>query len=221
MLPPRERRPPPEDWASVLARLQRAGLVRELDLERARGVLGTAAARPPEPASVGALLHHCYGAGVSAIDGQWRRQADRYVEVTPTATPGEVATALAHAMPALSPLVARVSSRGLELSCAHGAIEVPRFVTEGPMRFRLHPVPVEHPSQVVRAANQLLLEARASRRFVQLASDPRLQIFVALDVRRARLLHAGGLTAHGDLSGLYVQTAWSDGSGLRDARDAG
>lgn len=201
----------------MLARLQRAGLVRELDVERARAILGTAGARPPDSASVSALLHHHYVAGASPVDAQWRRQADGYLEVAPNASPEAVGTALAHAMPALAPVSARVSSRGLELVSAHGAIELPRFVTEGPMRFRVHPVPVEHPPQVVRAANLLLLRAGARRRFVQLGSDPRRQIFVALDVRRARLLHAGGLTTHGQLAALYEQAGWSEGPGMRDA----
>lgn len=217
MLPPREHRLPREDWASMLARLQRAGLVRELDLERARGMLGTAAARPPDPVSVSALLHHHYVDGPSPVDGQWRRQADRFVEVVPSASPSEVATALAHAMPVLAPLSAHVSSQGLELRGATGAIEVPRFVTEGPLRSRLSPIPVEHPSHVVRAANLLLMRARARRRFVQLPSDARRLQYVALDMRRARLLHAGGLTVQTSLPALYEVAAFSDGSGLRDA----
>lgn len=168
---------------------------------------------PPSPS----LLHAYYAANGDPVESLWRRQADRFVEITTQAPPEHVCAALELAMPAVSPLRVRVTPAALFVHADQDVATVSRVVQHA--RLRTHQIrhAVDRPRDIVRALNAILARRDHRYRFVELRGAADRHMFVAVDARQARMLQDWSATMHRDQGTLWAFAGWDRAGNERAA----
>ncbi len=191
---------------SSLRRWKRAGLLSELRPAEAQRLLPRNA-NPQSPPSPG-VLHAYYEANGDPIEGLWRRQADRYVEVHEAQHPADVCLALEQAMPSLGRIRVRLTASALFVHVGAEVATVSRVVRHARLRTRQVRTGVTRPRDIVCAINAILAAREVRYRFIELKATADQRIFVAIDPRQAKTLLSWGVTRHRDVGALWSFASW-------------
>ena len=207
-----------DEWASCLIRLQRAGLLRRLGVAEAERLLARDAEHAPSRVALATLLRRWYGADGDWVEALWRRQRDGYVEVFRAQPPGDVATAVVHAVPALEGLRAVVTPSALVVELDDDRVTVSRVVRHARLRDREKRRALSSPEHVIHAVNVLLSRRDHAARFVEVIAERDRAAFVATSLAAARELWRVAATPAREIDAVLAAAAWDrDGAPRRAA----
>lgn len=188
----------PDPTTTSLHRWKRAGLFSGLESQDA--LVAKEGGDESVPTS---LFRRYYAAEGDMVEAVWRRQADRFVDVSRSQRPDTVVKLVELALPGVGPL--EVTSTPGALRISDGSEEV--SISRGVGRYQLRSAP-ERPRDVIEAINVLLSKIGLQRRFVELSGTSGRHMFVALEPQQARALQSWGATRHADVGTLWRFTGW-------------
>ncbi len=195
----------------TIKQLQKVGLLHGLEGDEAWRLYDAVGRGAP----ITDLLRLYYAADGDAVESLWRRQSDAYAEAHKTERPSEVAQALLHAMPDIGSLKLTLSREALAVANDRHTVTVSQVVRHSRVRTRVHRVALTSPRHVVQAVNALLAHDDHPRRFVELACQRGLRVFVGLEAEAARTVLEWRATTHPDVEAMYAFACWDRAPSVR------